>query len=274
MIHLFEDWEAVRAQIQQARTLVLFLDYDGTLTPIVARPDLALCPANVKSLLKELRDCPKVMVAIISGRSLDDIRAKVGVSGITYVGNHGLEIENPAGIHRKRLSRAREKELHRIRGNLEEYLRPVSGILLEDKGSILTVHYRNTPPEESHRVPKLVDQVLERWGEHWQTFPGKMILEVRPRGDFNKGKTVQNFLRRVPSSGVLPIYLGDDRSDEDAFRALQGKGISIFVGPGSTHVAADYFLRGPSEVGEFLERCVEISKSYKRKSTSSAPRDS
>ena len=98
--HLFDDWENIQARIRQAQTLVLFLDYDGTLTPIVSRPEMALCPSEVKRHLKQLRDLPGVFLAIISGRSLDDLRAKVGVPGIIYVGNHGLEIENPGGSHK------------------------------------------------------------------------------------------------------------------------------------------------------------------------------
>ena len=90
MKHLFEDWEYIQTRIQQAQNLFLFLDYDGTLTPIVSRPELALCPSQVKKHLEELRDLPRVYLAIISGRSIEDVREKVGVSGIVYVGNHGL----------------------------------------------------------------------------------------------------------------------------------------------------------------------------------------
>ncbi len=104
MKHLFEAWNEVESQIRQARLLFLLLDYDGTLTPIVARPEQAVCPPGVKSLLEKLRGSPRVLVAIISGRALEDLKEKVGVSGITYVGNHGLEMENPAGVHRKKLS--------------------------------------------------------------------------------------------------------------------------------------------------------------------------
>src|SRR5512143_3714100 len=111
MKHLFEDWKNIRARMKRARTLFLFLDYDGTLTPIVSRPELALCPSDVKKHLERLRDLPGVYLAIISGRSLEDVREKVGVSGISYVGNHGLEIENPAGRHRKILVPARKWEL-------------------------------------------------------------------------------------------------------------------------------------------------------------------
>ena len=93
MKHLFEGWESIHARIQHALNLFLFLDYDGTLTPIVSLPELALCPSDVKRVLEELRDLTNVHVAIISGRSLEDLRKRVGVSDITYVGSHGLEME-------------------------------------------------------------------------------------------------------------------------------------------------------------------------------------
>ena len=259
MKHLFADWEKVQNRIRQAQTLFLLLDYDGTLTPIVARPELALCPPGVKVLLEKLRDYPKVLLAIISGRSLEDIRAKVGISGITYVGNHGLEIENPAGIHRKRLSQSREQELKRIKQTLEERLGPIPGLLFEDKGPILTVHYRQAPPESFGQVlEKVVEEVVGRWEERWQITSGKKIWEIRPRMDFSKGKTVRALLRSNPGPRLLPIYLGDDRSDEDAFQVVTDQGLSIFVGPSSFPSVAHYFLREPSEVHQFLHRCEEI----------------
>ena len=264
MKYLFEEWEIVQERIRRAQTLFLLLDYDGTLTPIAARPEQALCSPEVRVLLEKLRDCPKVLLAIISGRSLEDIHAKVGVSGIIYVGNYGLEIENPAGIHRKRLSPAREKELGKIRQNLEERLRPIAGIFLEDKGPVLAVHYRNAPAGYSLQVQRIVKEILREWEDHWQTISGKKIIEIQPHMDFNKGKTVQELLNGAPFPGLLSIYLGDDRSDEDAFQALPDQGISILVGPGSTPSAADYFLPDPSEVQDFLKRCLEILRSRRR----------
>ncbi|MGA2957230.1 MAG: trehalose-phosphatase [Thermodesulfobacteriota bacterium] len=188
MKYLFGDWEIVQNRIYRAQPLYLFLDYDGTLTPIVARPELALCPPEVKVLLEKLRERPNVWVAIISGRSLEDIHAKVGVSGITYVGNHGLEIENPAGTHRKKLSLVRVKELRKIRKTLEKTLQSIPGILFEDKGPILTVHHRNSPPEYSVQVQKVVKEVLERWKDGWQIAWGEKYWRFGPGWISTKGK--------------------------------------------------------------------------------------
>ena len=101
MKHLFEDWKDIQIRIHQAQNLFLFLDYDGTLAPIAAHPELALCPPQVRRHLEELRDLPRVYPVIISGRSLEDLRARVGIPGIRYVGNHGLEMVHPDGRYRK-----------------------------------------------------------------------------------------------------------------------------------------------------------------------------
>jgi len=258
--HLFEDWEYIQTRIQQAQNLFLFLDYDGTLTPIVSRPELALCPSQVKKHLEELRDLPRVYLAIISGRSIEDVREKVGVSGIVYVGNHGLEIENPAGRHKKILAPARKRELKRITQNLQNSLKKIPGILFEDKGPILSVHYRNVPQKFFRQVPQIVEAELEQWRNRWKMASGKKVLEIRPNINFNKGKAVKEILKTFPSQQLLPIYLGDDQTDEDAFRVLKGQGISVFVGMGKLSSGADFFLKSPDEVQEFLFRCQEARR--------------
>jgi trehalose-phosphatase len=256
--HLFEDWENIQARIQQTQNLFLFLDYDGTLTPIVSRPGLAFCPSEVKTHLERLRDLPGVYLAIISGRSLEDVREKVGVSGIIYVGNHGLEIENLAGQHKKNWTPARTRELKRITQNLQNSLKKIPGVLFEEKGPILSVHYRNVPQKFFARVPRVVEEELQQWSDRWKMASGKMVFEIRPNVDFHKGKTVREILSTFPSQRLLPIYLGDDQTDEDAFRVLKGQGISVFIGPGTLSSEADFFLKNPDEVQEFLFRCQEV----------------
>jgi trehalose-phosphatase len=255
--YLFTHWENIQARIRQAKHLFLFLDYDGTLTPIVSRPELALCPSAAKRHLEKLRDLPGVYLIIISGRSLEDVRKKVGVSGLTYVGNHGLEIENPAGRHKKILKPVRKRELKKITQNLQNSLKKIPGILFEDKGPILSIHYRNVPQKSLTHVPQVVEAELQQWKNRWKIASGKMVLEIRPNINFDKGKAVKEILRTFPSKGLLPIYLGDDRTDEDAFRMLQGMGISVFIGPSGLPSGADFFLQNSDEVREFLSRCAE-----------------
>ena len=261
MRHLFESWESIQARIQRAQTLFVFLDYDGTLTPIVSLPELALCPFEVKRVLEELRDLPGVHVAIISGRSLEDLREKVGVLGIIYVGNHGLEIEYPDGGHKDMLSSVRTRELKRITQNLKNSLKEIPGILFEEKGPILSVHYRNIPQEFSKQIRHVIEEELHLWKGHWKMASGKMVLEIQPNIDFHKGKAVREVLETFSCRGLLPIFLGDDQTDENVFQVLKGHGISVFVGSDNFASGADYLLRSPDEVREFLSKCLEVRKS-------------
>jgi trehalose-phosphatase len=258
--HLFEDWEKVQNRIQKALNVFLFLDYDGTLTPIVSRPDLARCPKEVKALLEKLRDFPKIALAIISGRSLEDLKQKIGVPGLIYVGNHGLEIENPAGQYRKKLSPPRENEMRQMKRNLQDSFSNITGILLEDKGPILAIHYRNVLPRHFDSIRSTIEKELQSLEDRWEIASGKMVYEIRPKVDFNKGQAVQGILRSSPLPGVLPIYLGDDRTDEDVFRAIKGLGINVFIGPEGVTSDADYYLNNPSQVHEFLLRLKELMK--------------
>jgi trehalose-phosphatase len=258
--HLFKDWDIIQARIQQARKLILFLDYDGTLTPIVSRPELALCPSNVKRILEKLRDLPGVHLAIISGRSLEDVRGKVGVTGIIYAGNHGLEIERPGRKPKKMLPSTGTRELKKITRNVRKALKDIPGILFEEKGPILSVHYRNVPRNFCSQIRHVIEDKLQPWKGRWKMVSGKMVLEIRPNIDFDKGKAVEEILGSFPFEGVLPVYLGDDQTDEDAFRVLKCRGISVFIGPGRFSSEAEYFLRNPAEVHEFLQRCWKVRR--------------
>jgi trehalose-phosphatase len=210
--------------------------------------------------LEKLRDIPKVYLAIISGRSLEDLREKVGVSNIILVGNHGLEIEYPNGRHKKILSSSRTRELKRITQNLRNSLSEIPGILFEEKGPILSVHYRNVPQKLLALITQVLEEELQQWKDRWRMASGKMVLEIRPPIDFNKGKAVREILKSFPSQGLLPIYLGDDQTDEDAFRVLKGQGIAVIIGPSRLPSEADFFLQNTDEVQEFLFRCQEVRR--------------
>ncbi len=258
MKNLCSEWYLIESKIRQAESVLLFLDYDGTLVPIAPTPAEAVCPPGVRTLLEGLRDLPNVYPAIVSGRVLEDIREKVGVSGITYVGNHGLSIQNPAGIHKKRLSPQRREEFKRLSQTLKGSLGQIPGILFEDKELILAVHYRNVPQEYWVQIHNIFEEILQKWREQWKVGDGNMVYEVRPKADFNKGKAVRGILKSYSPIGLLSIYLGDDQTDEDAFRALDGRGITIRVGPGTPSSEAEYCLESPPEVRAFLLRCEKV----------------
>ena len=260
MKHLFKDWDTLQDRIRQARNLFLFLDYDGTLTPIVSRPEKALCPVKVKRLLETLRDLPGVHLAIVSGRSLEDVQAKVGVSGIIYAGNHGLEIEKPGARRKNMFVSTGAPELKEITRNVQKVLKDLPGILFEEKGPILSVHYRNVPRKCSAQIFRVIEEELQSRKGRWKTTSGKRVLEIRPNVGFDKGKAVKEILKGFRSRGRLPLYLGDDQTDEDAFQVLKGRGISVFIGQSRVPSGADFFLRNPAEVQEFLRRCVDLRR--------------
>jgi trehalose-phosphatase len=255
---LFENWGGIQNRIQSAHFFPLLLDYDGTLTPIVSRPELALCPPEVKALLEKLQDLPNVYIAIISGRSLEDIREKIGIPQITYIGNHGLSIQNPAGIHNKRLSPERQKEFGKISQELRESLEKIPGIVFENKGLIFAIHYRNSRMKDIARIRQIVREKVEELKERWRISLGKMVLEVIPKVDFDKGQAVRSLLKNFSPRGLLPFYLGDDQTDEDAFRVMKRQGITVYVGPGKTNSEAEYYLEKPTEVEIFLRRCENM----------------
>jgi len=259
MKHLLQDWLTIRGQIHRFSSFYFFLDYDGTLTPIVSRPELAFLSSEAREVLIQLRDCPQVLLAIISGRTLEDLYAMIGIPGITYVGNHGLEIRNPAGIHKKMLSASRRREIKQIQAALKTSFGALPGILFEDKESILSVHYRMVARENQEKVSREIEKFMKKWGARWTIIPGKMVYEIRPRADFHKGKAVRDLLKNVPLSPVLPFYFGDDQTDEDAFRFLKGRGITVFVGPPGSASEAEYFLQNPAEVLQFLEGIAETA---------------
>ncbi|MBI2853502.1 MAG: trehalose-phosphatase [Chloroflexi bacterium] len=264
MEHLFLSWPEVSRQLKAARRVALFSDYDGTLAPIVERPELAEMPGETRKLLEIFARQRRHTVGILSGRALSDLRDRLNIKGIVYAGNHGLEIEGP-GIHfvdpvAEEL-RPILKLMHRA---LTRALRAIRGILVENKGLTLSVHYRLAGDQEEGQVRSIFDGVVAnaRSLGKIRVTNGKKVLEVRPPVDWDKGRAIvfliDAYARRNGKDRALPIFLGDDLTDEDGFKVLKERnGISIYVGEESTCSSARYFLKSPDEVREFLARLLE-----------------
>ncbi|MDI6762409.1 MAG: trehalose-phosphatase [Thermodesulfobacteriota bacterium] len=252
MDYLFDQTEKILARFKTANRIFFFLDYDGTLTPIVSHPEKATLSKETRALLLALKKSPKFLLAIVSGRSLKDIRELVGLKGVYYVGNHGLEIFTPKRGTKTLVPEKVVPELGRIRDRLNNQLKDVNGVLIEDKGWILAIHYRNVdlrqvPPIFMALKQEIKDSMVPLCLGH-----GKMVFEIRPQSTGNKGTAVLGLLDQVNQDGVLPIYIGDDQTDEDAFKALKKRGITIFVGFLSNSLAK-YYVKDPSEVYQFLK---------------------
>ncbi len=245
------------AQQLELKRPVVFLDYDGTLTPIVARPELATLDGAVRRTLMALAErCP---VAIVSGRDRADVQRLVDVDGLIYAGSHGFDIRGP-GMQSEH-GAAFLPDLDAAEADLRQSLAHLQGALLERKRYSLAVHVRGLVRDAALAVEAVVDAALSRHTRlHKGT--GKMVFELLPRLDWHKGKAVLHILEilRLPDAEVLPIYIGDDRTDEDAFTALAGRGTGILIAESPRRTAARYTLRNPDEVHRFLQRLVGAAK--------------
>ncbi len=235
------------------KEIVVFLDYDGTLTPIVDSPDLAVLSPDMRRTVKNLADV--CTVGVISGRDLRDVRNMVGIDGIVYAGSHGFEIEGPKS-RRAELQQGKDflPALEEAEKQLRDILRPVEGVLVERKKFSIAVHYRKVRKDDVQQVEDGVDRVLEQSSGLRKSF-GKKVYELQPEIDWNKGKALFWVLDALDLDGpdVLPFYIGDDATDEDAFRAIEDRGIGIVVMNRPRPTRARYALKDPDAVGRFLE---------------------
>jgi len=263
--HLFRSWESFSSDIKAAGCILLLADYDGTLTPIVSRPEEAILSSEVREKLRALTQKPVFSVGIISGRSLSEVKSLVAVEGIYYAGNHGLEIEGPGLEFIHPAAKAAQPEIQELFRQLSARLANIEGVIVEDKGLSLSVHYRLVIKSEEEIVAQIFHQVTSPWlGDgKIRVTSGKKVWEVRPPIDWHKGKAVETIMKEVKvvrkGEEGLTIYLGDDRTDEDAFRIIhRPHGWSILVGPENTTSNADYSLNSTAEVMTFLSRLHDL----------------
>jgi len=240
---------------------VVFLDYDGTLTPIVEDHTRAFLAADMRDAVQRLsRRCK---VAIVSGRDLEMLRGLVQLDSVYYAGSHGFEIGGPDGA-RDSLERGVEflPELDEVEQALRKKLADIDGHSVERKRFSIAVHYRQVAEDDAGKLEAIVDGML---AEHPRLHRGlgKKVFELQPDIDWNKGHAVLWLLERlgVDRAEVVPLYVGDDVTDENAFRALAGEGLTVVVRDDEPRpTAADYALSDIADVRRFLERLIEIAQ--------------
>jgi trehalose-phosphatase len=240
------------------KRVVIFLDYDGTLTPIVETPDQAVLSDQMRHTLQELAG--KSTVAVISGRDLRDVQERVGIPGIFYAGSHGFDIAGPEGHHLEyRQGMEFLPLLDQAEKSLQDRLGSISGALIERKKFSVAVHYRKVREEEIGQVEKAVDHVVASEPRLRKTH-GKKVFEIQPNIDWHKGKAVTWLLEALSLDRpeVLPLYIGDDITDEDAFNALRQRGIGILVGKSTSNTAARYRLKNTEEVERLLKELMSV----------------
>ena len=247
--------ERIQEIARSGDRLAVFLDYDGTLTPIVSRPEDAWLSESMRRTLRSL--AARVPVAILSGRDLDDVRGRVLVDGIVYAGSHGFDIAGAGGIRRE-LGAAHLTALDAAEAELREALDEIPDAQLERKHFSVAAHYRNVNENDASKVAAAVDAVAARHRE-LRRINGKKVYELLPDIDWNKGKAVLWLLETLEHERgkAFPIFIGDDRTDEDAFSALEKHGIGILVSEQPQATAASYCLKNPEEVERFLQKIAD-----------------
>jgi trehalose-phosphatase len=247
------------------KQLAVFLDYDGTLAPIRDRPEEAVISDGMREAVRRLAE--RVPVCVISGRDRRVVQELMDLDNLIVAGDHGFDIWSPAGGSIEREEGASfEGLLREEEAKLRAELANLPGALVEPKKSSVAVHFRLVSEEQRPRVKEIVDAILSEHPKELKVTPGKMVLEIQPKLDWDKGKAVLYLLKALglDRDDVVPIYLGDDITDEDAFRALAGRGIGIFVGSADNPETADrttdadYVLNTIAEVEEFLNNLAAL----------------
>jgi len=257
--YLFNAQDLIYSRLKSIAHLFLFSDYDGTLVPIAARPELAVLPPRRRELLQKLSRLSGLTLGIISGRQLDEIKNLVQLEGIFYAGNHGLELEGPGLSLLYPEARATKPIIDQVASHLSEMLASINGVIVENKGLTLSLHYRLVSEAQVGVVEETfyhITRPLEEVGKVKVT-QGKKVWEVRPPVDWDKGKAINLLLTQCQEhperKEILPIYLGDDVTDEDGFRAVaEYGGWGIFVGAKKPASQASYFLLSCQEVDRLL----------------------
>jgi len=244
----------IAPQLRGARRVLLFSDFDGTLTPIKNRPAECFLDPAVRNVLQTLAESKQFAVGVVSGRELADLRPRVGIKGIAYAGNHGLEIEGPGFSFLEPIAVSRKSELDKLLADVAPALAGISGVWIQHKGLSASIHYRQAEPAT---IPPLLATIRRLSApsvdaNRFTLRSGKMVMEIRPAVNWHKGKAVVWLANHLALGDEKPptIYLGDDNTDEDAFRELPD-GITIAIG-NKRMTAAKYSLPNPSAVHAFL----------------------
>ncbi|MAF38955.1 MAG: trehalose-phosphatase [Chloroflexi bacterium] len=260
MPHLLNVWPSVSRQLASSPRVLLLFDYDGTLTPIVARSEMAILPDETRRSLSVLAALDRFVVGVVSGRGLLDLEAMVAIPGLVYAGNHGLEISGLEMDYVHPEAPGFEACLADVADLLEAELAEVPGLVVDNKRLTLTVHFRNTPDSFETQVDSAVVATVAPYVQTGQMMltRGKKVVEVRPNLDWGKSQAIEK-IRRECVDNPLPVFFGDDQTDEDGFAVVQDAGgLAVFIGSTRQSTKALHQLESPAEVGQVLELLARL----------------
>jgi trehalose 6-phosphate synthase/phosphatase len=229
------------------KKIFLFLDYDGTITPIVDTPEKAVLSRKMRSLIMKLNET--FPIAIVSGRAIEDIKQRVNIENVIYAGNHGAEIWDGKKLVLGRHLSVSKQVLKKVVKELKAALSVIEGVVVEDKGVTVSVHYRLVNARNLGKVFDVFWSIMDRYEDMFKITSGKKVFEIRPHGIWNKGDAVQWIWNNFGQKRT-PLYVGDDTTDEDAFKVVKGKGIGICIGKS---LEADFYLKNQREIRKFLK---------------------
>ncbi|OHV11957.1 trehalose-phosphatase [Kushneria phosphatilytica] len=234
----------------------LFLDFDGTLTALVDHPDNVSVDQPLRDLLLQLSDSLDGALAIVSGRSISDLDRHLAPLKLACAGQHGAERRDALGRYQNAMDSG---PLESVRKRLHEFADAHHGLMVEDKGASLAVHYRGAP-ELADTVVRHSQSMVDELGSDFELHQGKCVVEIKS-SRCHKGLSVEAFMHTTPFSGRQPIFMGDDATDENGFASAQALGgFGIKVGEGETR--ADYRLAGTEQVRQWLEECLASLRHY------------
>jgi alpha,alpha-trehalase len=244
------------------RHLLLFSDFDGTLVEFRTDPESVRLPDARRMLLESIGKAGNATVAIVSGRRLSDVRARADLTlPAYYAGLHGLEITGPDGVFRHPEIDGTVALIHRLVSALATAVAGLRGVFIEDKELSLVTHYRDASSSDATRAVGIVSNLVRPHIEdgRLRAMQGAGMLEFLPDIPWHKGSAVEWILERVSRrhDNPWPVYIGDDVTDQDAFGAVRGRGLSISAAPRAA--GAEILLDGPHEVEELLRSLTEAA---------------
>ncbi len=262
--HLFKVWPSIVRRLKGADRLAIITDFDGTLAPIRRRASQARLSQRVRQALGRLT-ADGHLVAVVSGRPLDDLVARVDIPGVWYAGSHGYFLRSPDGWRLSLLRHEERLRIVQVTHRLRVTLGQLPGIIVEGKPGAVAVHYRLAAPPMRRRIASLVRGVLGGF-PGLRVFPGRMVWEILPAGHVDKYLATRFIMRtarqRDPRPLAEPIYLGDDVSDEGVFARWTGISVAVGSRPGTK---ARYYVKSPVQVADCLERLDELYRTSRQR---------